>query len=93
MRAGAGYTTAMHVVNIALRDDGKVHVGRSTVRACVMRLNPLVTAISPHNQAGSDEWAKARARWATQLLLRLKLFVLRAIARFYDPSGADRDIL
>ncbi len=72
VEAGAGYTTAMHIVNIALRDDGKVHVGRSAVRSCVLRLNPLVTAISPHKQAGSVEWAKARMRWATQLLLRLK---------------------
>jgi hypothetical protein len=49
-------------------------IGLTTVRRTMNRLGPVLRKVKRRNQGNKDPtspWAKARLRWATQVLVRL----------------------
>ena len=77
---GMGVSRITRQVNFHLREEGKIHVGRSCVYQVTCRLKPVKTIIQPRKQVGGPEWEKAGWHWAAQRAVRLGLEI---------PAGSE----
>jgi transposase len=74
MEQGYGLVTAMHQINEYREEEIMPEIGLTTVRRTMNRLGPVLRKVKRRKQGNKDPtspWAKARLRWATQLLVRL----------------------
>ena len=72
---GCSFTQTMRFINDYRARNGETEpVTRSAVYSAYMNMSKIVTTINKRSQGNSDpesNWAKARYRWVTQLLIRL----------------------
>lgn len=74
LELGLSYTEATMMINRDLHRAGKTTITRSAVVNCAKRLTHMEVSIEKRPQGNLDptsDWARARFRWVTQLLIRL----------------------
>jgi transposase len=74
MEQGYGLVTAMHQINEYREEEIMPEIGLTTVHRTMNRLGPVLRKVKRRKQGNKDPtspWAKARLRWATQVLVRL----------------------
>jgi hypothetical protein len=74
MEQGYGLVTAMHQINEYREEEIMPEIGLTTVRRTMNRLGPVLRKVKRRKQGNKEPtspWAKARLRWATQVLVRL----------------------
>jgi hypothetical protein len=96
LELGCSYTKTWYWVNNYLSSLGRDLVTRSAVVSAYHRMEKRVTNVKMRAQGNSDKdsnWAKARHRWVTQLLLRLRLHGDDTdMGQFLDDFIVDGDI-
>ncbi|RHY93727.1 hypothetical protein DYB37_012708 [Aphanomyces astaci] len=96
MEIGMGLTETTHMVNEYRSPTYKIHVGRSAVYSCYLRLNPVVTPLYRQKQGCADkdsDWAVARCGLAQQFATRLGIWKWDDSMGSLKPSYLDQDRL
>ena len=87
MEDGFGIKNTTMMVNAHRVENGDVHVGESAVYNGYTRMQPIVTKIQKHAQAGGPAWENANWCYAYQKAVRFGLDV--PTDKQYEPWGDD----
>lgn len=87
---GFGLSLTTWKVNLYRIQEGKIHVGRSTIRNTMLRMKPDVSAITKRPQGNQDPasaFCQANYRWATQILIMFGELTQEQVPEDFKVNG------